>query len=148
MEEEICNYCFGKKLDAKNHLNNYKERKKQKREKEVETPFSWWGSEVRKDSVGYNAISKFNIHLDHTYYAIDKYGREIVVTEPYDYIEKESIIDLIDFCNENNLEFTIGGDSTWNPGRCYRVTFYRSDKCMPKLEKFYDARTDKIDSKS
>lgn len=44
----------------------------------------------------------------------------LVISEPYR-IHMEDFRNLIKFCDENNLSFTVDGNAAWFPGRTFRI---------------------------
>jgi|JI10StandDraft_1071094.scaffolds.fasta_scaffold40661_4 hypothetical protein len=60
----------------------------------------------------------------------DHWGRcgDRLVTEPYQKADDPKVIDLCQkYANKLGLQFTIGTESTWNPGSTIRIEFWPSD---------------------
>lgn len=58
----------------------------------------------------------FNIPcMDHR-----RYLDNMLISEPYD-VHMGEMRELIEFCDEHGLTFTIDGDSAHFPGRCFRI---------------------------
>lgn len=96
----------------------------------VDTPPNWfpWLDIKSGDINRVYGIDVFEF-IDHVKFVKDVRGfpdidEVMVVSEPYN-LNMYNLINLIKFCEIFELGFTVSGDSSHNPGKCFRIVFYR-----------------------